>query len=298
MHVGQAGHRGRDARVDDDELAAALLLLHHVAETVGLRPCRVERPHQAAGRGVGRIGTHGQLASHQLRADPRGRRAGGAFRAVRGRAEQRGQALHSAARLLRIAAVEQHRFGTALFFDAVELAGDARVRVVPGDGLPFGRTRALRVRAHHGIRDAMRIVQLLQAGNALRANGVGRVLVARLHAHHLAVLHRRGDAALRHVVAHVAVRILHLDGRLLGDGALGMHDLEGPSGQRGACHRRRALEQRAARNVDGLVHVRPQPFPAWTMPARWTAARPTAYRPSDGSRTTSRPRAAPPRRRR
>ena len=253
VDVGQAGHGGGDARVDHDELAAALLVLHHLAKAVGLRPGGVERPHQGARRGVAGVGAHGEGAHGEPGADPGGGGAGRALGAVAGRAEERGHAGHGAAGLLGVAAVKEHLLGAVLLLHAVELARDALVGLLPGNLLPLGRAGALLVGSHHGRGEAVRVVELLQARETLGADGRRGVLVARLHAHNLAVFHGGGDAALGHVVAHVTVGVAHLFGGVCGNGALGVADGK-RTGRAGAGSGGAARKERAARDLLGGLH--------------------------------------------
>ena len=252
VDVGQARDRGGDAGVDDDKLAAALLLLHHRAEAVGLRPGRVQAPDQCGVGGVGGVGTHGDVADDGLGGDPGRACAAGALHAVVGRAEERGQALHGAAGLLGVAAVEEDLLGAVLLLHAVQLGGDALVSLVPGDGRPLGGAGALGVGADHGRGDALGIVELLHGGKALGAQGAGGVALARLDVHDLAVLHGAGDAALGDVVAHVAVGVLDFLGGIFGDGTRGVGDVIGTQGS-GAGKSGGALDHGAARNV--RLHV-------------------------------------------
>ena len=191
---------------------------------------------------------------HELGRDVRGSRAQRAFKSVCGAAEQRCDALDRRAWLLGVAAVEHHGIRAVGVLDAVELAYDGVVSLVPGDGLPLGLPGALGIRAAQRRLQALGVVKLLDACQALGAKGRGGMGRSRFDAHDLAVLDVRGHAALGNLIAHVAVRVAFLDRGIGVNCALGVRDVEAErAGQRASGGQGgRALHERAA--ADGVLH--------------------------------------------
>ena len=102
----------------------------------------------------------------------------------------------------------EHDDGLVLLLLLVQLLQDEIVRLIPADLLPprVDADALLRVRALHGLRDAVLVVELHDARRALAAQmaPAGRTAVVALDLHELSVHHMAQDAAS--VEAHVALR--------------------------------------------------------------------------------------------